>query len=133
MVACALTGEELEEEAELEETDEEEEEVSVLVCVYVFCLKTRSDRIANRFSIFVSGVNVGCWFILVVGDILAFFFFLPPGGEKESTDGGSAFLLGRQGKSTRESVMREMLADFIEAALNGLCSNISAHFLQIDE
>ena len=128
MVACALTGEELEEEAELEETDEEEEEVSVLVCVYVFCLKARSDRIANRFSIFVSGVNVGCWFILA-GDVLAFFFFLPPGGEKESTDEGSAFLLGRQGKSTRESVTREMFADFIEAALNGLCSNISAPFL----
>ena len=123
MVACALTGEELEEEAELEETDEDEEEVSV--CVYVFGLKTRSDRIEKRFLIFVSGMNVGCWFILA-GDVLAFFFFLSPGGEKESTD---AFLLGRQGKSTRESVTREMFADFIEAALNGLCSAFSSPFL----
>ena len=123
MVACALTGEELEEEAELEETDEDEEEVSV--CVYVFGLKTRSDRIEKRFLIFVSGMNVGCWFILA-GDALAFFFFLSPGGEKESTD---AFLLGRQGKSMREAVTRELSADFIEDAGAGLFSNISSPFL----
>ena len=125
MVACALTGEELEEEAELEETDEDEEEVSVCV----FGLKTRSDRTEKRFLIFVSGMNVGCWFILA-GDVLAFFFFLSPGGEKESTD---AFLLGREGKSMREAVTSELFANFIEAALIVLFSNISSPFLQIDE
>ena len=127
MVACALTGEELEEEAELEETDEDEEEVSV--CVYVFGLKTRSDRIEKRFLIFVSGMNVGCWFILA-GDVLAFFLFLSTGGEKESRD---AFLFGREGKSIREAVMSELFANFIEAALIVLFSIISSPFLQIDE
>ena len=101
MVAFALSEHWLEEE----EFDDEDEEA--------FVFRFRFDRMSNLFLILVSDFSVGCWYGL------ACFFFLPPGGEKEFAKGGSVFLLGRLGKSTKDSVWGEILADSIKSALNG--------------